>query len=47
VQDAAELANLAASRVVLKSGTAQTRREELLEAVRSELRKVSCLLVKG
>jgi D-beta-D-heptose 7-phosphate kinase/D-beta-D-heptose 1-phosphate adenosyltransferase len=36
-RDAAELANLAASRVVLKFGTAQITREELLEAVRSEL----------
>jgi len=37
MRDAAELANLAASRVVLKFGTAQITREELLEAVRSEL----------
>jgi bifunctional ADP-heptose synthase (sugar kinase/adenylyltransferase) len=37
MRDAAELANLAASRVVLKFGTAQITREELLEAVRAEL----------
>jgi D-glycero-beta-D-manno-heptose-7-phosphate kinase len=37
VREAAELANLAASRVVLKFGTAQISQEELLEAVRSEL----------
>jgi len=36
-REAAELANLAASRVVLKFGTAQITREELLEAVRTEL----------
>jgi D-beta-D-heptose 7-phosphate kinase/D-beta-D-heptose 1-phosphate adenosyltransferase len=36
-REAAELANLAASRVVLKFGTAQISQEELLEAVRSEL----------
>lgn len=37
VREAAELANLAASRVVLKFGTAQITQEELLEAVGSEL----------
>ena len=37
VRDAAELANLAASRVVLKFGTAQITQKELLEAVRTEL----------
>jgi D-beta-D-heptose 7-phosphate kinase/D-beta-D-heptose 1-phosphate adenosyltransferase len=36
-REAAELANLAASRVVLKFGTAQITQEELLEAIRSEL----------
>jgi len=36
-REAAELANLAASRVVLKFGTAQISQEELLKAVRSEL----------
>jgi D-beta-D-heptose 7-phosphate kinase/D-beta-D-heptose 1-phosphate adenosyltransferase len=37
VREAAELANLAASRVVLKFGTAQTTQEELLAAVAAEL----------
>jgi D-beta-D-heptose 7-phosphate kinase/D-beta-D-heptose 1-phosphate adenosyltransferase len=36
VRDAAELANLAASRVVLKFGTAQITCTELLDAVYSE-----------
>jgi len=36
-REAAELANLAASRVVLKFGTAQITQEELLKAVGSEL----------
>ena len=37
MREAAELANLAASRVVLKFGTAQIAQEELLLAVRDEL----------
>ena len=36
-REAAELANLAASRVVLKFGTAQITQKELLEAVTTEL----------
>jgi D-beta-D-heptose 7-phosphate kinase/D-beta-D-heptose 1-phosphate adenosyltransferase len=41
VREAAELANLAASRVVLQFGTAQIAQEELLQAVATEFNEQS------